>query len=575
MIYHPRTPIVLGGVLILGLAALLAAYSPHPGALSVEHSSIERLSSLEGCVSCHTSRGMSAGCLDCHQEIASQLSGKSGYHHSILSGKEISCSDCHPEHNGAHFPLVSEISWGSQTFRGFKHPHVRFGLAGAHETLLCEACHKEKLEHPFALEDFPAIIRRRTFLGLIEECRACHEDIHSDGLSGACEACHGQDAFRPTVGFDHSKRFPLTGGHERVPCGGCHVLPHPQSPRRPSPFPFDLVRGSGCAECHDSPHLSLPTAACEGCHLPSAPKWSGASHVMSREAHASTGFSLALQHAEVSCDKCHPSHKPFRERYPDPSLPDYRRREDTCEGCHQDAHDGQFRGRHDRCADCHAKETFRPAAFAHAAHAKLYPLKGAHAAAACTACHLMDASSAVRRFAGTSKQCKACHQDAHGGQFDAEIGARDCTACHDEGAESFRLRAFDHAARARYPLEGAHAGAACSACHRDNVLTVEERTAVVTRYRGTPRDCGGCHRDAHRKQFEARPCGDCHASFASWTQVRFDHDAHSRFPLDGAHERAPCSKCHPRVTLADGAAIVQYKPLGRECTDCHDMLRKE
>ena len=575
MIYHPRTPLVLGGIVILALGALLAAYSPHPGALSVEHAAIERLGKLEGCESCHTSRGMAAGCLDCHQEIAAQLSGKRGYHHVILGEGEPSCSGCHPEHNGAHFQLVSEVSWRAQTFRGFKHPHIDFKLAGAHDKLLCEACHREKLERPFALDDFPAILRRRTFLGLEQECRGCHEDIHSDGLSGDCTSCHGQDAFRPTAGFDHSKHFPLTGGHERLECGRCHVLPHPQSPRRPHPFPFDLVRGAGCAECHDSPHLSLPTAACEGCHRPEEPRWAAATQVMTRAAHASTGFSLAFQHAGVACERCHAPGRSFRERYPDPAGKGYRRREDTCEGCHVDAHDGQFREKHERCLDCHAKDAFSPAAFTHAAHAKLYPLAGRHSAAACTSCHLTDPASQVRRFTGTSRLCKTCHEDAHGGQFDAEIEARDCSACHRDSAESFRIPDFDHAKRTTYLLGGAHADADCSGCHRGLVRTVADRTAVVTRYRGTPRDCGSCHRDAHRGQLDARKCSDCHASFATWTDVRFDHDAQSRFPLEGAHERAACSRCHARVTLPDGAEIVQYRPIGMECTDCHDMFRKE
>jgi hypothetical protein len=521
---------------------------------------------------------MAAGCLDCHTEIARQLSERRGYHHHLLDGKEVKCSECHAEHNGTHFPLLNETAWGPQTFRSFKHPHTKFSLVEAHETLLCEACHREKLPHPFTLEDYPGMPRRQTFLGLKQECRFCHPDIHSADLSGPCEPCHGQKSFRPTVAFDHTPHFPLDGGHARLECKGCHVLPHPQSPRRPEPFPFDIVRGTGCAECHDSPHRSLPTAACEGCHRGSDPRWSGAALVLTPETHAETGFALVAPHAEVSCDGCHKPELPFKERYPDPTAEGYRRGQESCEGCHRDVHEGQFQGRYNRCMDCHAKVHFRPATFSHATHAKLYPLTGGHAAVACSACHLAAEKGGPARYAGTSKECRACHDDPHGGQFAAEQSARDCAGCHDVAADSFRIRPFAHGERTGYQLLDAHARVDCTACHREQVALVNDRTAQVRKYRGTRTDCGACHRDVHRGQLSTQgpeACASCHISFANWTEVRFDHNRQSRFPLEGAHARTACSRCHARVTLADGSEIAQYKPLGRECTDCHDLLRKE
>ena len=97
----------------------------------------------------------------------------------------------------------------------------------------------------------------------------------------------------------------------------------------------------------------------------------------------------------------------------------------------------------------------------------------------------------------------------------------------------------------------------------------------MRRYHGTPTDCGACHRDVHRGQLGGAACGSCHTSFATWSEVRFDHQTQSRFKLEGVHARTACDRCHVPVTLSDGSTIVQYKPLGRECTDCHDMLRKQ
>jgi hypothetical protein len=575
MILNPRTPFIIGGALIVALAALLAGTSPHPGALTAAHARLEGMSDLQGCGSCHSDLGMATGCLGCHTEIAAQLTGKHGYHHHLLEGKEVQCAGCHQEHNGAHFLLQNETAWGAQTFRGFKHPHVQFTLNGAHDRILCEACHREKLPGLFSLERFPAVPRQQTFLGLRDECDSCHEDIHSHGLSRDCEACHGQESFRPTVAFDHGKHFPLDGGHSRLECGGCHVLPHPQSPNRPAPFPFDLVRGKGCAECHDSPHRSLPTAACEGCHRGSEPKWSSAARVMARDAHGSTGFHLLAPHADVACEACHKPELPFTERYPDVTAPGYRRGQDSCEGCHRDAHEGQFQGRYDRCVDCHAVDRFQPSHFAHAEHEKIYSLEGGHASVACSACHLPNPERRVARYAGTTRQCRTCHDDVHAGQFGAEVASSDCASCHDPSAESFRILAFAHGDRTGYPLVDAHSLPDCSACHANTVLTVEGRTREVRRYRGTPTDCGGCHRDVHRGQLNGPACGSCHTSFATWSGIHFDHQTQTRFQLDGVHARTACDRCHVPVTLPDGSKIVQYKPLGRECTDCHDMLRKE
>ncbi|MFQ5845672.1 MAG: hypothetical protein ACE5JG_11865, partial [Planctomycetota bacterium] len=113
------------------------------------------------------------------------------------------------------------------------------------------------------------------------------------------------------------------------------------------------------------------------------------------------------------------------------------------------------------------------------------------------------------------------------------------------------------------------------ACHREARPAGAGGDAPwVRRYRGTSARCASCHVDVHRGQFrdgDATSCEACHRSAAAWRELSFDHDRRSRFPLDAAHVEVACSGCHPTVEQPDGARVVQYKPLGTECRDCHDL----
>ena len=81
-----------------------------------------------------------------------------------------------------------------------------------------------------------------------------------------------------------------------------------------------------------------------------------------------------------------------------------------------------------------------------------------------------------------------------------------------------------------------------------------------------------CHVDQHRGQFAGRDCRTCHTSSQTWTLAGFDHRQTS-FPLDGRHARVSCAGCHTPVKQRDGSLVVQYRPLGTRCEDCHDIGR--
>ncbi len=79
-------------------------------------------------------------------------------------------------------------------------------------------------------------------------------------------------------------------------------------------------------------------------------------------------------------------------------------------------------------------------------------------------------------------------------------------------------------------------------------------------------------------------CLLCHLT-GSWSELRddfaFDHLAETGVPLEGAHQRAECLRCHnDRGSVAAFAARgcagchedVHLAQLGQNCSDCHDQL---
>lgn len=571
MIFNPRTPIIVGSFLVFLLVWMVMVYAPMPASLSAPHAALTGMATIDTCESCHSPTGLDDGCMSCHKEIRQQLRNGTGYHGYLAAQGSGSCGSCHSEHHGPNFPLISQISWGSQTEGTYDHAHVDFLLHGKHDKLPCEKCHTVRRSEPFTLANFPSHPRERTFLGLDQDCASCHQDIHSGGLTGTCSDCHGQEAFDPPEHFDHSEHFALVGGHADLECSQCHVIPDEKPAVVSDTFPFDKVRGTTCGDCHDSPHQVAFSETCEACHDGNDPDWTRASLVMTPDRHLETGFPLVAPHASVTCASCHSPELSFQERHPDPHDPAVARTADQCQSCHEDVHNGQFGDRYDGCLDCHQQESFLPTTFGHLAHNEVFPIQGAHVAVPCVSCHTQE-SDQPRQFAGLSHDCKSCHEDPHAGQFAEELRNGDCTSCHEPGLQTFHVASFDHGVRTGYALEGSHAQASCEDCHFERTWQIEGETVTARQFRDTPQDCASCHKDVHRGQFaDYGACETCHTSFTYWHHIQFDHDTQSRFPLRGVHASVSCNRCHVPIELEDGSKIVQYKPLGRECRDCHEI----
>ncbi|MBU1775903.1 MAG: hypothetical protein KJ899_04615, partial [Gammaproteobacteria bacterium] len=109
-----------------------------------------------------------------------------------------------------------------------------------------------------------------------------------------------------------------------------------------------------------------------------------------------------------------------------------------------------------------------------------------------------------------------------------------------------------------YPLTGAHAAAACETCHVGGV------------FRGTPKDCDGCH--ATGRRIVATPkstahivttaaCDTCHFNTVSFLGARFNH---------GAAKPGQCTSCHNgRQSRAKAANHNAGLKLTEPCDKCH------
>jgi hypothetical protein len=364
-----------------------------------------------------------------------------------------------------------------------------------------------------------------------DACVDCHrqDSPHKARLGEACAVCHGERSWQQ-VAFDHDTTgFALEGSHARMLCVGCHPN------QRYDATPTD------CRSCHalEDVHRGKFGDTCQSCHGPQ--KWTETTF----DHDAKTDFPLAGRHRVVPCTSCHPG-----------SL--YEEKLGTaCVTCHasDDAHHGHY-GR--RCEACHQPEAWPRIRFDHDADTE-YPLKGAHRDVRCQACHPGDLYKDQ-----VSRECSGCHRadDVHERQQgDA------CERCHAEGGWRVDV-AFDHDL-SRLPLLGLHAIVPCEACH------------VNSKFKDADSRCIACHQgdDVHGARLGPE-CALCHTP-NGWRLWRFDHDAETRFPLDGAHVEVACEACHRRPvrespSLPTGcrschaADDVHRGSFGSQCQQCHD-----
>lgn len=571
--------LVFGFLTFGGLAVFLMLQHGSPGPLSASHAQVIKGTFVKSCEQCHTDQGLTSGCLNCHDEILEQIGQNRGYHAYLLQDESHTCQQCHPEHHGEVFPLVSALAWQGQDPNAFDHPHVAFKLTGHHDSLACADCHHAKQERPFTLSDFPAHQRGTTYLGLDQDCISCHEDIHAAGQAWACNTCHDQDAFKPASHFQHDDYFALEGVHAQAACSTCHLLDAQENadkavradPKR-MPLVFRRVKGKTCVECHTSPHRTSWNQDCQTCHYAADLTWLQGERGIDLQVHAELGFALEGAHVNLACASCHPPDRSYAERFTDPSSPDYARQPGHCAGCHPDPHGEQFRERYSSCRACHTQSHFKPSTIDTTWHAQQFPLTEAHAQLTCDQCHPAEPDLTPRRFAGTPRNCQDCHSDPHGGQFQDRHSS--CLECHH--SDRFVPTSLGPARHSEtYPLLGAHRAVACIQCHRVAANT------KVRQFRSTHKTCKTCHADPHAGQFQQElqqgDCTVCHDSDCTTFQLRpYDHDEETGYPLTGAHAQAPCQDCHIERTMNQmvGPKVRWYRSTPTGCAACHPDVHR-
>ncbi|MEQ1760840.1 MAG: hypothetical protein ABL986_21230, partial [Vicinamibacterales bacterium] len=142
-------------------------------------------------------------------------------------------------------------------------------------------------------------------------------------------------------------------------------------------------------------------------------------------------------------------------------------------------------------------------------------------------------------YKGTARDCVGCHRDDYTRTTTpnhASAGfSTACESCHKATDSAWRGVAFNHSTV--FPLVGRHAQAACATCHKNNV------------FKGTPRDCVGCHRDNYTRTTSPNhasagfgtTCESCHKPTDSgWGQGTFNH----RFPITSGPHKQTCVTCH-------------------------------
>lgn len=396
-------------------------------------------------------------------------------------------------------PAAAQFDTPSRQF----HDKTTFRLEGRHVAVACESCHLNNV-----------------FKGTPTKCFDCHWTRRKDDrfqlqLGAQCEQCHTPVAWT-SARFDHGALtgMVLSGAHRALACQTCH---------KTGDF---RVANSNCVSCHlkDYQKASNPShvaggfpTTCETCHRASDTSFSQATF------NHQASFPLVGQHLVQACVACH-TNNVFKGTARD------------CVGCHRVAYNRTTSPPHaaagfgTSCESCHraTDSSWRGSTFNHAA---AFPLVGVHAQQACASCHVNNV------FRGTPRDCVGCHRTLYTRTTSPPHAAAGfgttCESCHRATDTTWRGASFNHSTV--FALVGVHAQQACTTCHVNNV------------YRGTARDCVGCHRakydrTGHAASGFSTSCEGCHrATDSAWSQGTFNH---TRFPITSGRHKFSCVSCH-------------------------------
>ena len=513
---------MISALVVLILIALFQLYRVNlielfvmPGPLTRAHAAYEGQ-----CPKCHSAFDKNKQdliCLDCHKDVASDITLHQGLHGRRAGEEDKACKACHTEHKGRAYDIVR---LDKETF---KHDRTDFALHGAHalSSVTCRSCHQPG----------------RPYRAAPEDCYSCHakNDHHHEELGKDCARCHNDTGWKNAL-FVHAKtNFPLNGKHVNVACNICHVN---------EKYTKTAV---ACVACHliNDVHNSPRDARCEQCH--STRGWKN----ISFDHDKGTKLALTGKHLQTACAACHAANV-FTTTTPT-----------NCLACHKldDTHKAK---NGTKCEQCHTTSGWKKVTFDHDRDTH-FLLSGKHRAADCEACHRI--ASADMKI---DKACLSCHQaqDVHKGQE-----GKDCQSCHNDAGWKVNVK-FDHD-RTRFQLKGPHIVLACNTCHLSAAFKDAKRACSSchekddTHKGALGEDCAQCHTADSWKQWdfkhnimtkfllteahETLKCRACH-------NAPLEHG--TRLPTD-------CASCHQKDDVHKSASA-------RDCQRCHNAgsLRK-
>jgi len=431
----------------------------------------------------------------------------------------------------------------------------------------CLDCHDDVKEHVDSGRGLHGLLARRDGVD-VNACARCHSDHHGAGFLMANRQSFALAGIEDVEQFDHALiGYEMKGRHKELTCGRCHHHADLDVLQEGQKRYLGLSRE--CASCHDDPHEGRFGASCTDCH-------NQESFAEVHPVEHDRFLPLVGGHGGLSCAQCHEPGTPYavegRVRRGDG--PDR-----TCTDCHASPHEEAFVA-DTTCADCHEAEheTFAAAAetLSAAQHEKSgFSLARPHDEASCRQCHQGSYLPFEQRYPGrAADDCRSCHDDPHGGQFDDGLFQRGrfreqgCLACH--GRHEFLPHRFTDRmhAQAGFALDGAHKRTDCHACHE------RPEKDAPRRFDGTSRSCAACHADAHRGAFRGRAgsCSVCHTTNEFREHRRpFHHGKWTGFPLGGAHKQETCAACHKRTKKPDETGRTFGRVEGyRGCVTCHE-----
>ena len=212
-----------------------------------------------------------ADCAACHRQLAAtdRAATAFGSARVMIRPSHAACVDCHGDPHRGRFRAPSPrarkadclachdmATFSPARYDARMHQECEFKLDGAHLSVPCQACHDE-LKAPRAKSTLladAAWLRPLTFASKQRLCADCHANPHGGQFEhrkdhGACQGCHGPDAFVPADRFNHDRdsHFKLEGAHRRTPCAACHEVKFDAGGRRTVNY---IPTPTRCEACH-------------------------------------------------------------------------------------------------------------------------------------------------------------------------------------------------------------------------------------------------------------------------------------------------------------------------------------